>query len=121
MLRPDDDQFIEGVPHSRPPTLGSQSDTLRQLPLATLIYTAPNDVVCPMTIVSFQVVRNIDVVIPMPVRLGIATYSRAMFGPNTQAERRCGGRQRALPQGCWCGGRNPGCRCKPPILAQVFS
>src|SRR6478752_3100998 len=26
-----------------------------------------------------------------------------------------------LPQGCWCGGRNPGCRCKSPILAQVFS
>jgi transposase len=32
---------------------------------------------------------------------GLPGLHRAMFGPNTQAEGRCGGRQRALPQGCW--------------------
>src|SRR6202023_156220 len=52
---------------------------------------------------------------------GFPGLHRAMFGPNAQAQGHCGGRQRPLPQGCRCGRGDPGCWCKPPLLASVFS
>src|ERR1700731_2638965 len=52
---------------------------------------------------------------------GLPGLHRAMFGPNAQAQGHCGGRQGPLPQGSCCGRGDPGCRCKPALLAEVFS
>src|SRR5258708_18435732 len=52
---------------------------------------------------------------------GLPGLHRAMFGPNAQAHGHCGGRQCPLPQGWGCGRGDPGCRCKPALLAEVFS
>src|ERR1700675_1627271 len=39
---------------------------------------------------------------------GLPGLHTAMFGPNAQAQGHCGGRQRPVPQGRWCGGGDPG-------------
>src|ERR1700736_3820915 len=77
------------------------------------------------TVTFIAGLRQTGVVAPMLIKgamkRGLPGLHRAMFGPNAQAQGHCGGRQRPLPQGCRCGRGDPGCWCKPPLLASVFS
>src|ERR1700730_14734117 len=58
---------------------------MHKIQIAAIIDTSPNHIVGPVVIVSSQVMRNIDVVMAIPVRTGIASEIREFlnyfFGP----------------------------------------